>query len=72
MCIDSGVRSYSSAGVVAHMVYDSLVFLAITYRLLDTASVGETVGDKIRAFFKGGALPALTRCLLKSGQIYYL
>ena len=72
MCIDSGVRSYSSAGVVAHMVYDSLVFLAITYRLLDTASVGETVGDKMRAFFKGGALPALTRCLLKSGQIYYL
>ena len=72
MCIDSGVRSFSSAGIVAHMVYDSLVFLAITYRLLDMATVGDTFQDKMRAFFEGGALPGLSRCLLKSGQVYYL
>lgn len=74
MCIDAGVHSYSSAPVAANMVFDSLVFFTISIRLIDTTTITteDSFKNKVRGFFKGGTLPTLSRCLLQSGQIYYL
>lgn len=71
-CIDSGVRSFGSAGMVASTIYDSLVFLAISWKLSNNAMQGLTFREKANIFFGGKALPALSRGLLQSGQIYYL
>lgn len=71
-CIDSGVRSFGSAGMVASTIYDSLVFLAISWKLSSNAMQGLTFREKANIFLGGKALPALSRGLLQSGQIYYL
>jgi len=71
-CIDSGVRSFGSAGMIASTIFDSLVFLAISWKLTSDWMQGLTVREKAGIFFGGKALPAFSRGLLQSGQIYYL
>lgn len=71
-CTDKDVKPFSSAPIVASTVYDSLVFISISWRLSNGAVVGESWRDRLRAFYGGGALPVLSKGLLQSGQVYYL
>ncbi|KIJ26206.1 hypothetical protein M422DRAFT_132654, partial [Sphaerobolus stellatus SS14] len=71
-CLQNGVRAFSSAGIVISTVNDTLVFIAITWRLLQTTTYEDTLRARVKSFFKREGLPAFARALLESGQEYYL
>lgn len=70
-CINTNVKSYSSAGIVVVAIHDTSVFLAISLRLL-MYSLADTWGQRFKSFFSGGGMGNMSRSLLKSGQLYYL
>ena len=71
-CIDGEMKAYGCAGVVAAAAYDTLIFAAITYRLLGFHLVGDTWSARMRAFFTGAGMGQVSRALLQTGQLYYL
>jgi len=54
------------------MINDTLVFLAITWRLFRNSYVPRTLRSGIRIVILGDYLPAFSKVLLKDGQAYYL
>ena len=71
-CIDSEVKSFGSAGIVASAVNDTLIFFAVTYRLIFYHVASESWSSRIHSFFKGDGMGRMSKMLLQSGQIYYL
>lgn len=71
-CINTNTQSFASVGQIGATIYDSLVFLAISWRLSSDSMEGSTPRERMGAFFGGKALPALSRGLLQGGQVYYL
>jgi hypothetical protein len=69
-CEDVSVARYVLYGQLMPLVYDTLVFLAISWRLSQIASM-ENKGS-IESMLFGTNLPAFTRSLLQDGQIYYV
>ncbi|KAJ3849508.1 hypothetical protein EV368DRAFT_85488 [Lentinula lateritia] len=72
-CLNSGVKHYVVAATAFPLVFDSFVFLAISYRLMvinndDPHGTAQNWGP----FLKGKALPRLSRAVLQGGQQYYL
>jgi hypothetical protein len=55
-----------------HAIYDTLVFLAISFRILSYTVVGDTFEARVKSFFRGTGLPNLSRSILQGGQLYYL
>jgi hypothetical protein len=70
-CINTGVKPFSSAGVIVATVNDTLIFIFISLRLLQS-SYQESFQQRAKSFFSGQGLPALSRSLIQSGQEYYL
>ncbi|KZP30799.1 hypothetical protein FIBSPDRAFT_945723 [Athelia psychrophila] len=71
-CTNAGVGLFFLPSV-STFVNDTLVFLAISYRLVANVAVAE--GGRrthLRAVFQGKGLHSLSRALLQSGQVYYL
>ncbi|KAH7915813.1 hypothetical protein BJ138DRAFT_1140948 [Hygrophoropsis aurantiaca] len=70
-CINTGEAHYVVAAIIMQLVFDSLVFLAISYKL---ASSRHNSGEKIpwKKIFSGRALPRLSKAVLQGGQQYYL
>ncbi|KAG1725080.1 uncharacterized protein EDB91DRAFT_1062437 [Suillus paluster] len=71
-CIQSSVAPGASAVVIINACSDTLIFLAISWRLANNNFGGESWGNRIRSFYKGDGLPRLSKTLLQSGQAYYL
>lgn len=70
-CEDASVPSAVYAAVVAPLVHDTLVFAAISWRLVSISHVqGFKDGWRVAAF--GQYLPTFTKGLLLDGQRYYL
>ncbi|KAF8158067.1 hypothetical protein B0H34DRAFT_440096 [Crassisporium funariophilum] len=68
--IDS--QSLAALSVGATLVNDTLIFLAITYKL-GTVNSGWAAEDlKLRTRISGKSLPAFSRALLQGSQVYYL
>jgi hypothetical protein len=67
-CISQHLKPYAGAGTIANMANGTLVFLAISSKLL--WSNGQT--SRVRAFVKGDGIPRLSSVILTSGQLYYL
>lgn len=53
-------------------INDTLVFLAISYRLAGDAATERSWWARIKSFVKGDGLYSLSRSILQSGQVYYL
>ena len=70
-CIDVEVKSYTSSGLVAAAVNDTMVFVAISYRLV-SISFTESLSDRFQSFFRGKHMGHISRVLLQTGQLYYL
>ncbi|KAL6304752.1 hypothetical protein BKA93DRAFT_732544 [Sparassis latifolia] len=70
-CINSSVKSYSSAAVITTTVNDTLVFLFISVRLVSFSMQGNGIGDRLRSFTRGDGLPKISKMLLQGGQLYY-
>ncbi|TFK47489.1 hypothetical protein OE88DRAFT_1738410 [Heliocybe sulcata] len=71
-CVDLDVASFSSSTVIVNWINDSLVFLAISWRLMRFSTVGDTWRDRLRSFISGAGFSRLSRSLLQGGQMYYL
>lgn len=71
-CIDSEVKGYGSAGIVISAVNDTLIFLAITYKLVFYHIASESWSARATSFWKGEGMGQTSKLLLKTGQLYYL
>jgi len=70
-CTYVGFRPYGSASNIAIAVFDTCVFVAISWRLLANAPpAGGRSGSRFGLF--GRYLPRFSRALLEDGQQYYL
>jgi hypothetical protein len=58
-------------GYIATAVYDTLMYLAISWRLASFA-MDDQWNSRLRSFATGGGLSGLSKVLLRSGQMYYL
>ena len=74
-CLTTGdYPAYAGSAIIIPAVYDTLIFLAISYRLYPTYEVGRdtTWRERVELFFTGQGLPRLSKALLQGGQQYYL
>ena len=73
ICINSGINPFVAAAMIISLINDTLVFMAISWRLSRNSyeSYG-TLQRGIRFLIFGDYLPVFSRVLLKDGQAYYL
>ena len=71
-CLNAKVESYVGAASIIPLVNDTLVFLAISYRLVTNSHMEYKWKDGFRTLVFGDYLPAFSRALLQDGQRYYL
>ncbi|KAF5326660.1 hypothetical protein D9619_004257 [Psilocybe cf. subviscida] len=74
-CEIISVTALSFYGLLAPLVFDTLILLAISWRIGKLSTMhepGVNVGKTINVMLFGTNLPAFTRSLLIDGQIYYL
>ena len=70
-CIFDRVKPYGSAGLVASASYDTLVLLAITFKLLmDSPEAGFLA--KLKMAFGGRGMGRIAKAVMQSGQQYYM
>ena len=62
---------YDAWGYIATAAYDTLMYLAISWKLASFSS-GDRWQDRLKSFFTGDGLGWLSKILLQSGQVYYL
>ncbi|KAF9041330.1 hypothetical protein BJ165DRAFT_1406291 [Panaeolus papilionaceus] len=74
-CVIDRFEGYIDAAAIAPLVFDTLVFIAISRRLMIDALVVDrdlrTCAD-VKALVLGDYLPTLSKALLQDGQVYYL
>ncbi|KAJ6486617.1 hypothetical protein C8R45DRAFT_1144992 [Mycena sanguinolenta] len=71
-CIFTTIPIYTEATGIVPLINDTAIFLAINYRILAHIIVADTPMARLRAFFGGPGLSALSRALLESGQHFYM
>ena len=69
-CIVSKVSKYEAVAFITISLFDTVVLLAITYRLLSISLVS-TWGSRWKAFIKGQGMGKVSKMLLHTGQCYY-
>jgi hypothetical protein len=72
ICVVTRIEQFASIPLITHFVFDTLVFLAISARIVSFSIVGDTFGERMRSFFRGDGLSCLSRSLLYGGQVYYV
>ncbi|KAJ6465754.1 hypothetical protein C8R45DRAFT_1106796 [Mycena sanguinolenta] len=70
-CIDTVIPDYTEVVTIMPLIYDTAIFLAITYRVLAHTIVADSLAARVRAFFGGPGLSTLSQALLRSGQHFY-
>lgn len=72
-CMYTHAPPYISSSFIVPFIHDSLVFAAITWRLLQNIA-SDSLGMRkgIRMVIFGDYLPVFSRALLQDGQMYYL
>lgn len=72
-CTNGSMDEYVIASGIIPLVNDTLVFIAITWRLVRGSRRESTrTGGSTWSFIFGKHLPAFSRSLLQDGQVYYL
>ncbi|KAF7358206.1 hypothetical protein MVEN_00869100 [Mycena venus] len=71
-CIIAQLAPYAGAASIISTVFDTAVFIAISYKLVGNALVDYSWPNKVRAFFRGAYLPSFSKSLLVDGQMYYM
>ncbi|KDR73143.1 hypothetical protein GALMADRAFT_72738 [Galerina marginata CBS 339.88] len=71
-CINASLEGYVAAAAIIPLVNDTLIFLAISWRLMTNSHVEYTLKGGMRTLVFGDYMPAFSRSLLQDGQIYYL
>ncbi len=71
-CVDADVPTSAYAAIIAPLVHDTLVFIAISWRLVQNARIEGDIKQNFQIAMFGKYLPAFSRALLLDGQRYYL
>lgn len=71
-CTETFIPNSAYAAILAPLIHDTLVFIAITWRLAHNAYIDITLQEGLRVAVFGKYLPAFTKGLLLDGQRYYL
>jgi len=71
-CINSAVKPFATVGIITSASNDALITLAISWRLVTASSLDDSFRGRLKSFFGGEGLPAISRKLLQGGQQYYL
>ncbi|KJA17097.1 hypothetical protein HYPSUDRAFT_1104897 [Hypholoma sublateritium FD-334 SS-4] len=71
-CQYTSIAQSAYVGVVGPLVYDTLVFGAISWRLIHVGSVDMSCRETFHALFSRRGLPEFTDGILVDGQLYYL
>ena len=72
ICINSGINPFIAATTIIPLVNDTLIFLAISWRLSCNSYDPYTLESGIRLLIFGDYLPVFSKALLQDGQAYYL
>jgi hypothetical protein len=74
VCIATRIEPYVGSSGIVLTVYDTLVFVAISYRLVSNfeGMQKQTRWERLTSLFTGANLPAFSKALLTDGQVYYL
>ncbi|TCD71616.1 hypothetical protein EIP91_007363 [Steccherinum ochraceum] len=70
-CTFGRVRPYGSAGIVTSAINDTLVFLAITIKLI-LNTPAKNSSERMRTLFSGKGMGNISRAVMQGGQQYYL
>ena len=71
-CIASESDRYATVPILLNAIMDTLVFIAISFRIVSYSLVGDTFGARMRSFLRGSGLPSISKSILQGGQLYYL
>lgn len=72
-CRYSSLAKYAPIAQIGPLAYDTLVFLAISWKLShNSPSSNVNAGESLKAIVFGRNLPVFTKMLLRDGQLYYL
>lgn len=71
-CINVEVKAFSSAAPVTNTVNSTLVFIAVSLRLLSANSLRDQNQSRMRSFVKAESGSRISRALLQGGQLYYV
>ena len=74
VCLDKGANPFVAASVIIPFINDTLVFLAISWRLSLNSYEPRpyTLRNGIRFLIFGDYLPVFSKALFRDGQAYYL
>ena len=72
MCLRPSINPYAAATTIIPLINDTLVFLAVTWRLSRNSYDPYTLKSGIRFLIFGDYLPVFSKALLRDGQVYYL
>lgn len=65
-------RSTDAWAYTASAIFDTLIFLAISWRLASSSMIGDSWRDRLRSFVRGEGLLGVSKVLLRGGQSYYM
>jgi hypothetical protein len=71
ICMMVKVEDYEAVAAFLNALFDTLVFLAVSYRIMTSTPEG-SVRTQAGTFFRGDGLSSISRALLQGGQLYYL
>ncbi|KAK6977385.1 hypothetical protein R3P38DRAFT_2666665 [Favolaschia claudopus] len=76
-CTTKSDKSFTGLFTIAPPIHDTVVFVAISWRMFQTSHLGDSNGsrrrrDTIKAAITGEYLPRFSKAVLKDGQMYYL
>lgn len=71
-CLNASLEDYVSAAAIIPLINDTMVFLAISWRLMTNSHVEYSLKTGLKTFAFGDYLPSFSRTLFQDGQIYYL
>jgi len=71
-CLNAALEPYVSAAAIIPLVNDTLVFFAISFRLMTNTHVEFNLRTGVKTLISGAYLPAFSKTLFQDGQVYYL
>ena len=71
-CLDTLIADFVSAAPIASGINDTLVFIAISAKLMSYSWVENTWRAQFKSFFSSREKGVISSVLLQTGQLYYL
>lgn len=71
-CTNVAAKSYGGLFTVPPVINDTVIFLAISWRMFASSHTDNGLKGNLKAFVSGEYLPRFSKAVLKDGQLYYL